>query len=61
VLRLDVLDGASLKIGGLSGQVLNVVTRTDGSVSGRFLLSPQWRSDDVEAHWRNGSVSLSGG
>ncbi|MEO1326493.1 MAG: TonB-dependent receptor plug domain-containing protein [Pseudomonadota bacterium] len=61
VLRLEVVDGASLDIGGLSGQVLNVVTRSGGGVSGRFAYAPQVRTDSVESRWRNGSLSLSGG
>ncbi len=61
VVRLDIVDGASLDIGGLSGQVLNVVTDTGGGISGRFRYSPQWRSDDVPLRWANGEVSISGG
>ncbi|MEO1581599.1 MAG: TonB-dependent receptor plug domain-containing protein [Pseudomonadota bacterium] len=61
VLRLEVVDGASLDIGGLSGQVLNVVTRSGGGISGRFAYAPQVRTDSVESRWRNGSLSLSGG
>ena len=30
VVRLELVDGASLDIGGLSGQVLNVITRSSG-------------------------------
>ena len=61
VIRLEILDGASLDIGGLSGQVLNVVTRTGGGISGRYLFSPQWRTDGVPERLRNGSISFSGG
>ena len=60
VTKLEIVDGASLDIGGLSGQVLNVVT-SSGSISGRFRLSPQYRTDHV--HFRPGDAefSLSGG
>ncbi len=61
VLRLEILDGASLEIGGLSGQVLNVVTETGGGITGRYLYSPQWRTDDVPTRWQNGEISFSGG
>lgn len=61
VVRLEILDGASLDIGGLSGQVLNVVTRTGGGISGRYRYSPQVRSDDVPFRWGNGEISISGG
>ncbi|MEN7341635.1 MAG: hypothetical protein AAAFM81_01785 [Pseudomonadota bacterium] len=61
VVRLDIVDGASLDIGGLSGQVLNVVTSSDAGISGRYQYSPQYRTDDVPTRWRNFSVALSGG
>ena len=61
VLRIEILDGASLEIGGLSGQVLNVVTATDGGISGRYRYSPQFRTDAIPDRWRNGEFSISGG
>ncbi len=61
VVRLDIVDGASLDIGGLSGQVLNVVTTTDAGISGRYRYSPQFRTDDVPIRWANIEFALSGG
>ena len=61
VVRLEIVDGASLEIGGLSGQVLNVVTRSAARLSGQFRASPQIRSDGTPLRWGNGEVSLSGG
>ncbi|MEO1574879.1 MAG: outer membrane beta-barrel protein, partial [Pseudomonadota bacterium] len=61
VVRLEIVDGASLDIGGLSGQVLNVVTASDGRISGQFRYSPQARTDDVPFRWGNATLSLSGG
>ncbi|MEM7707271.1 MAG: TonB-dependent receptor plug domain-containing protein [Pseudomonadota bacterium] len=61
VVRLEVLDGASLDIGGLSGQVLNVVTATGGGITGQFRYSPEGRTDDAPFRWGNGSVAISGG
>ncbi|MEM7217390.1 MAG: TonB-dependent receptor plug domain-containing protein [Pseudomonadota bacterium] len=61
VQRLEILDGASLDIGGLSGQVLNVVTATGGRISGRFFYSPQHRTDNLPFRWGNAELSLSGG
>ncbi|MFM7403629.1 MAG: TonB-dependent receptor plug domain-containing protein [Erythrobacter sp.] len=61
VLRLDLVDGASLDIGGLSGQVLNVVTRSSGRVSGQFRAAPQFRTFGVPARLFAGSVALAGG
>ncbi len=61
VVRLEILDGASLDIGGLSGQVLNVVTDTGGAISGRYRYSPQSRTDGIPFRWGNGEISISGG
>ncbi|MEM1080356.1 MAG: outer membrane beta-barrel protein [Pseudomonadota bacterium] len=63
VLKLDILDGASLDIGGLAGQVLNVITQTTGGVSGRYRYSPEYRtgSGGSEFRWGDGEVSLAGG
>jgi hypothetical protein len=58
VVRLEVVDGATLDIPGLSGQVVNVVTRT-GGVTGRWNWSPTLRTDR-EPSLLNGSASVSG-
>jgi len=50
VVRLEILDGASLDIGGLSGQVLNVVTTTSSGIQGRYryaVVEPGQRSRSV--------------
>ncbi len=61
VVRLEIVDGASLDIGGLSGQVLNVITSTTGGVTGQFRYSAEWRSSGVPFRWGDGQVSLAGG
>lgn len=61
VVRLDLVDGASLDIGGLTGQVLNVVTASSGGIGGQFRYSPQVRSFGTPARFLNGSVSIAGG
>lgn len=61
VVRLEILDGASLDIAGLSGQVLNVVTATGGGISGRYRYSPEYRTDEVPFRWGDGEVAVSGG
>jgi outer membrane receptor for ferrienterochelin and colicins len=43
VIRLEIADGATLNVSGLSGQVLNVVTKQD-SFSGNFSWRPGWRA-----------------
>lgn len=61
VVRLELVDGASLDIGGLSGQVLNVVTATGGGISGQFRYAPQVRTRGTPARLLEGSVSVAGG
>ena len=61
VVRLEIVDGASLDIGGLTGQVLNVITRSTGGITGQFRYSAEWRSFGVPFRWGDGQVSLAGG
>nr|WP_298926825.1 TonB-dependent receptor plug domain-containing protein [uncultured Erythrobacter sp.] len=61
VVRLEIVDGASLDIGGLSGQVLNVVTKSTGGITGQFRYSAEWRSFGVPFRWGDGQISLAGG
>ncbi|MEL7446030.1 MAG: TonB-dependent receptor plug domain-containing protein, partial [Pseudomonadota bacterium] len=61
VVRLEIVDGASLEIGGLSGQVLNVLTSSTGGITGQFRYSAEWRSSGVPFRWGDGQVSLAGG
>lgn len=61
VVRLELVDGASLGIGGLTGQVLNVVTSATGRVTGQFRYNPEFRSFGTPARLLAGSVALAGG
>ncbi|MBV7264600.1 TonB-dependent receptor plug domain-containing protein [Erythrobacter ani] len=61
VVRLEIVDGASLDIGGLTGQVLNVITRSTGGITGQFRYSAEWRSFGVPFRWGDGQISLAGG
>lgn len=61
VVRLELVDGASLDIGGLSGQVLNVVTASTGGTTGTFRYAPQIRSSGTPPRLLEGRISLSGG
>jgi hypothetical protein len=63
VVRLEILDGASLDIGGLSGQVVNVVTASGKDVSGRYRYSPRIRptGSNSEKRLREFSIALTGG
>ena len=61
VVRLELVDGASLDIGGLSGQVLNVITQSSGKITGQFRYAPQFRSFGTDPRLYEGSVSIAGG
>lgn len=61
VVRLELVDGASLGIGGQTGQVLNVVTSATGRVTGQFRYNPEFRTFGTPARLLGGSVALAGG
>ncbi len=61
VVRLEVVDGASLDIGGLSGQVLNVITTASGRLTGQFRAAPQFRTSGTPARLLDGRIGLAGG
>lgn len=60
VLRVEIVDGATLSISGLSGQVLNLITSSDGAtgITGNFQWRPQWRRAGND--WFDGEASISG-
>ena len=60
VVRIEIVDGATLSISGLSGQVLNLVTSNDGTkgITGNFEWRPQWRR--AGSDWFDGEASISG-
>lgn len=57
--RIEIVDGATLKIPGLSGQVANVVTKA-GGISGQFEWDTRFRPGYVSPSWFGGNVSVSG-
>ncbi len=63
VIRIDILDGASLDIGGISGQVINVVTAADKEITGRYRYSPRVRPTGAssEKRLREFSLAMTGG
>ncbi|WP_156777175.1 TonB-dependent receptor [Erythrobacter sp. NAP1] len=61
VVQLVLVDGASLDIGGLTGQVLNVITASGGGISGQFRYAPQFRSFGTPARLYEGRVAIAGG
>jgi outer membrane receptor for ferrienterochelin and colicins len=58
VIRLEIGEGSAWGVSGLSGQVLNVVTKAD-TLQGNFTWRPQFRKR-IEPNWFNGEVNLSG-
>ncbi|HEX8640166.1 MAG TPA: TonB-dependent receptor plug domain-containing protein [Allosphingosinicella sp.] len=59
VERIEIVDAATLNISGLSGQVANVVTRSQG-LSGNFQWRPQVRARRTPPRLLDGEVSLNG-
>ena len=59
VARIEIVEGASLGIAGLSGQVANVVTLPD-PFSGRFRYRASFRDNHAKPSWFGGEVSISG-
>jgi hypothetical protein len=59
VERIEIVDGATLGIPGLSGQVANVVTQS-GGIGGRFEYRTVWRPKYAKTSYGAGEVSLSG-
>lgn len=57
VVRLELVDGASLDMPGLSGHVLNVVTSAQRG-QGSYAWRPQWRPK-IPDHWTNAEISWS--
>lgn len=59
VERIDIVDGATLDIPGLSGQVANVITKSTG-ISGQWEYRPEFRSYYTDPLFTRFSVSVSG-
>jgi hypothetical protein len=59
VVRIEIVDGATLGIPGLSGQVANVFTE-GGAVSGRYEWRGVWRPKYAKASYAAGEISVSG-
>jgi hypothetical protein len=60
VLRIEVREAASFGIAGLTGQVANVILKTNRKGSGNFSWSPQVRAHYAEPRWFAGSISYNG-
>ena len=60
VVRIEIVDGATLSISGLSGQVLNLVTNVNetSGLRGNLKWQPRWRRSGN--NWFAGEASISG-
>lgn len=59
VIRIEVVDGATLDIPGLSGRVANIIVEQTG-LSGQFEWRPQVSTGPSNPGWFEGEVSVSG-
>ena len=59
VVKVEILDGTSLDIPGLTGQVVNVISKSSDGISGSWEWVPEWRRRQ-EANLLRGNVKLSG-
>ncbi|MDQ3287579.1 MAG: TonB-dependent receptor plug domain-containing protein [Pseudomonadota bacterium] len=60
VTRIEIRDGATLDIPGLSGQVANVIAKA-GGISGRWEWRPEFRRDFTDPLLTSGEISMSAG
>jgi len=60
VERIEIVDGSTLELPGLTGQVANVITRY-GGITGRYRYRTQHRPKYAEPLWFAGEVSVTGG
>jgi hypothetical protein len=60
VTRIDIVDGATLSIPGLSGQVANVVVKSTNKISGQYTWQPEFRAYNTDPVFARGQVSVSG-
>lgn len=59
VIRIEIVDAATLNVPGLSGQVANVFVKAD-SMSGQFAWRPEFRQRNTKPLLTRGEVSVSG-
>ena len=59
VIRIDIVDAATLNLPGLAGQVANIVFRTD-QMSGQFAWTPEFRLHNTSPLLTRGNVSATG-
>ncbi|MDP8914367.1 MAG: TonB-dependent receptor plug domain-containing protein, partial [Pseudomonadota bacterium] len=60
VIRIDIVDGATLDVPGLSGQVANIIAKATAKTKGQFSWSPDFRAYNTDPVLTRGDVSVSG-
>jgi hypothetical protein len=60
VIRIDIVDGATLSIPGLSGQVANVIVKSTNKLGGQYSWQPEFRAHNTDPVIARGQVSVSG-
>ena len=60
VIRIELVEGSTLNIPGLSGRVANVVARSSDGLQGQFEWRPQLPAEFADGRWAEGIVSVSG-
>lgn len=60
VIRIEIVDGSTLNIPGLSGRVANVIASRSGGIAGRFEWRPQASTGPAPLRWTQGDISVSG-
>ena len=60
VIRIEIIDGATLDIPGLSGQVANIVAKASDKMSGQYSWEPSFRQRHTDPVFTRGSASVSG-
>ena len=59
VVRIEIVDGTTLDIPGLTGQVANIIVNNSG-LSGQFSWEGAIRTTAVDPEWYGGEISVSG-
>ena len=60
VVRIELVEGSTLNIPGLSGRVANVIAESADGIQGQFEWRPQLGARYADDRWLEGIVSLSG-
>src|SRR5690606_26583313 len=61
VIRIEIVDGATMDIPGLSGRAANVVSSATGELRGQFAWNPQLAAAYSSTRWKAGNISVTGG